>query len=63
MIAAALALSLAATPAVPPPPSPAAPRDDRVDVLSAMIAELARSTERLKLGSYAFDSSAPEDGT
>jgi TldD protein len=52
MIAAALALSLAATPAVPPPPSPAAPRDDRVDVLSAMIAELARSTERLKLGSY-----------
>lgn len=48
MIAAALALALAARPAAPP----AAPADERLEVLAAMTAEIGRSTERLKLGSY-----------
>jgi TldD protein len=54
MIAALLAVALAA--ASPGPaadaPLPAAARDDRLEVLAAMTEELARSTERLKLGGY-----------
>jgi TldD protein len=54
MIAAALALALAAAPsgAAPDAPPSAAGRDDRLAVLAAMTEELARSTERLKLGGY-----------
>jgi predicted Zn-dependent protease len=47
MIAAALALTLAASTA-----APAAAPDERLEVLAAMTAELTRSTERLKLASY-----------
>lgn len=56
MIAAALAVAVALSAAPPETPAPSAapagPRDDRLDVLDAMTAELARSTERLKLASY-----------
>jgi predicted Zn-dependent protease len=41
------ALALAAAPAAPPPTA-----DDRVAILSAMTAELARSSERLRLQGY-----------
>ncbi len=51
MLSAVLALALSGAPAAPVPSAPAA-GDDRVAVLSAMSAELARSTERLRLQGY-----------
>jgi predicted Zn-dependent protease len=54
MLSAVLALALgAATASSPPTSAPAAPHtDERVAVLSAMSAEVSRSTERLRLQGY-----------
>src|SRR5512138_2702616 len=49
MIAALLAVSLAAAPGTSPAPEV---RDPRLEVLSAMQAELARSMDRLRLQGY-----------